>query len=101
MSKDISKEEFLNYKLENISQVYYGKRDCCRCGCGGEYISTSFAMDDRSDMNDKLALKRLKRAQKLIEQGADFNSGDNYFDVKTGNDLTLTFYNEVVKNKLG
>ena len=87
-----TKEEFLNTTLSEISQVYSGKRDCCRCGCGGNYCSTSFMKGARSEVNNKLAQQRLKRAKKLIVEGAEFDTQDTYFDVKTGNDRTLTFY---------
>jgi hypothetical protein len=84
--------DFLNVTLDQISQVYSGKRDCCRCGCGGEYTATSFMESPRSDINDQLVSKRLNRAKRLIREGAEFLSGSNYFDVKTGNNRTLTFY---------
>lgn len=94
-----SKEEFLNVTISEISQVYSGKRDCCRCGCGGDYTATSFMNDARSDVNDKLVEKRIKRAKKLLEGGAEFDAGDTYFDIKTGNDRTLTFYFDELKVK--
>jgi len=95
----ISKEEFLSKQLKDISQVYSGKRDCCRCGCGGEYISTSFANEPRSDVNDELVLKRLIRAKNLVKKGAEVMEGETYIDVKTGNNRTLTFYFDEIKNK--
>ena len=90
----MNKEKFLAAKLENISQVYYGKRNCCRCGCGGEYTATSYMLETRSgDVNDSLVEKRLKRAKKLIEAGnVDVDFGDTYVDIETGNNRTLTFY---------
>ena len=87
-----TKEDFLKANLSDISQVYSGKRHHCRCGCGGDYISTTYMKNNRSDINDKLAEKRLKRAKKLVEQGADFDAGGTYFDVETGNNRCLTFY---------
>lgn len=88
----MNREQFLEVKLEQITQVYSGRRDCCRCGCGGDYTSTSFAKETYSTVNDSLVKKRLKRAKKLVSEGAEFDSGTVYFDVKTGNDRTLTFY---------
>lgn len=90
-------QEILKLELKNISQVYSGKRDCCRCGCGGEYISTSFMENPRSDVNDILVEKRLKRAKALVQKGAEFDFGDSYLDVKTGKNRTLTFYFDEVK----
>jgi hypothetical protein len=93
----MTKDEFLQTDISKISQVYSGKRDCCRCGCGGEYTSTSYMKDARSGVNDKLVEKRLKRAKKLILEGAEFDNGGTYLDVKTGNDRTLTFYFDDLK----
>lgn len=92
---EISK--FLELDISKISQVYSGKRDCCRCGCGGDYVSTSYMKDARSDVNDKLVERRLKRAKKLVSEGAEFNDGGSYIDVKTGEDRTLTFYLDDLK----
>lgn len=89
----MDKQEFLNVKLEQITQVYSGRRDCCRCGCGGDYVSSSYAKPTTwATVNDSLVQRRLNRAKKLVEQGAEFDSDTIYFDVKTGNDRTLTFY---------
>ena len=88
----MNKETFLKASISEISQVYSGKRDCCRCGCGGEYVATTFMIKSRSDVNNKLVERRLKRAKKLVEIGAEVDYGSNYVDVKTGNDKTLTFY---------
>ena len=90
----MNKEEFLNTDISKISKVYNGKRDCCRCGCGGNYIYTSFDKKNHplDDINDKLVEKRLNRAKKLINEGADVDWGGDYVDVESGNDRTLTFY---------
>lgn len=93
----MNKEKFLNLELNQISQVYSGKRDCCRCGCGGDYIATSFMENPRTEVDDKLVEKRLKRAKKLIEEGADVLYDDIYADVQTGKDRTLTFYFDELK----
>ena len=90
--------KFLSASLPNISQVYLGKRNCCRCGCGGTYTATTFMIDPRTDVIDnKLVEKRLKRAQNLVEGGADVQYGKTWVDVETGNDRTLTFYFDEVK----
>lgn len=93
----MTKEQFLSATLNQVSQVYSGKRDCCRCGCRGDYTATSFMVNPRSDVNDSLVEKRLKRAQRLIGSGADVNYGDTYVDVETGKDRTLTFYFDEVR----
>ena len=92
----ITKEEFLNSTIELISQVYSGDRNCCRCGCRGEYTATTFMKNPRNIINDSLVGKRLKRAKALVNKGADVNYGNSYVDIETGNNRTLTFYfNEV------
>ncbi len=96
----MNKETFLNSTLSNISQVYLGKRDQCRCGCGGTYTLTSYMINSRSEnTNDKLVEKRLKRAKRLVEQGVEVNYGSTYVDVKIGDNKTLTFYFDDLKNK--
>lgn len=88
---------FLDLKLNQISQVYSGKRDCCRCGCGGDYTATSYMKEPRSDVNDKLVERRLKRAKKLVAEGAEVIYDETYADVQTGEDRTLTFYFDDLK----
>lgn len=88
----MNKEQFLRLEITGISKVYLGKRNCCRCGCGGEYTSTSYMKNPRSKVDDKLVAQRLKRAKKLVDEGADVDYGDTYIDVQTGHDRTLTFY---------
>jgi hypothetical protein len=93
----MTKQQFLSATLNQVSQVYFGKRDCCRCGCGGDYTATSFMVNPRSDVNDSLVEKRLKRAQHLVESGADVNYGETYVDVETGKNRTLTFYFDEIR----
>jgi len=99
METKITESEFLQKDLSDISQVYYGKRNCCRCGCGGDYTATSYMISPRSEVNDSLVLKRLKRAKKLVERGADIMNGSTYFEVETSENRCYTFYFDEVKNK--
>lgn len=94
----LNKETLLNATLNQISQVYSGKRNVCRCGCAGTYTSTSFMTDPRSEVNDKLIERRLKKAKKLVMGGADVDYGKTYIDIETGYDRCLTFYFDEVKN---
>ena len=96
----MDKEKFLNSTLSNISQVYSGKRRCCRCGCGGTYTATTYMIDPRTDIIDnKLVERRLKRAKKLVLEGTNVDYGDTYVDIETGNDRSLTFYfDEIINN---
>lgn len=96
----MNKEQFLSLTVENISQVYSGKRYVCRCGCAGTYTATTFMDKPRThDINNTLVAKRLKRAQKLVTAGlADVDYGGTYIDVETGWDRSLTFYVDELKN---
>lgn len=93
----ITKKMFLSSVLKQISQVYIGKRNCCRCGCGGKYFSTTFMIKPRSEVNDIEVTKTLTRAKNLVLKGAEFDSSTTYFDVKSGKDRSLTFYFDEVK----
>ncbi len=94
----ITINEFLNFTIKNISQVYTGKDRHCRCGCGGDYTATSYMIEPRSDVNDTLVEKRLKRAKRLIEGGIEYQIGDIYINIELGNNRALTFYfDEVAK----
>lgn len=97
----MTKEQFLNATLDQISQVYMGKRHCCRCGCGGEYTATSFMVDPRSGVNDGDVKEKLERAKKIVRRGAgDVDYGDIYVDVRIGKNRCLTFYFDEVKEKV-
>ena len=48
--------------------------------------------DPRSEVNDSLVSKRLSRAKKLIQSGADTLFGDKWVDIETGENRCLTFY---------
>ncbi len=95
---EVTKEVFLKMSVKDVSSAYCGRDEVCRCGCAGDYASTSFRKNphDYDKVNDKLVEKRLKRAQKMVAEGANFDGGgDTFFDVKTGKDRTLTFYFDV------
>ncbi len=94
----LNKEQFLSATLNQISQVYLGKDHHCRCGCGGEYIATSFMEDPRCDVNDSLVARRLKRAKRLVESGVVVEYGSTYVNIETGENKALTFYFDEIKN---
>jgi len=87
-----TKEYFLNCTIKDISQMYQGERDCCRCGCRGNYWATSYMKDTRRDVDDKKVARCLRRAKKLVSSGCEFEIEETYIDVKTGNNRSLTFY---------
>lgn len=92
--------KFLQAEISNISQVYLGKDNCCRCGCGGTYTATSYMIDPRSEVNDALVEKRLKRAKRLVSEGAEVYYGDTYVNIPTGENRALTFYFDEVENDI-
>ena len=92
MQKILNQESFLKVTIENVSQVYLGRNNVCRCGCAGTYTATSFMKDPRSEVNDQLVVKRLKRAKQLVLEGAEADFNGSYANIVTGNDRALTFY---------
>ena len=92
-----TKEEFLNSTLSNYSQLYFGKNNCCRCGCKGEYYSTTFMDKPRSEVNDSYIEKQLTRAKRLVLKGADIEIEGNYINIPTGETKALTFYLDDLK----
>lgn len=92
-----NQEDFLNAKLSQVSQVYVGKDHCCRCGCGGTYVSTTYMKDARSTVNDSLAQRRLTKAQKLVREGASVDYQGSYVNVVSGNNRAITVYFDDVK----
>ena len=56
-------------------------------------------MDEpRSDINDKLVEKRLKKAKALILKGVDVEYGKEYVNIETGDNRALTFYFDEIRN---
>jgi len=94
----MTKEQFLEVQINQISQVYNGKDNHCRCGCGGEYVATSYMNNPRTVVNNALIEKRLKRAKKLIQSDVEHSIGSTYINIVTGNNRCLTFYFDELKN---
>ena len=92
----MTKKQILNLKLEEITTIYKGKRNCCRCGCGGEYVSTSYMKNPRSEVDNKKALKLLNRAKSLVKKGASYECSETFkpcwIDIETGKDKSITLY---------
>jgi hypothetical protein len=87
-----SQSDFLNVTLNQVSQIYVGKDHCCRCGCGGTYVSTSFMKDARSDVNDSLAQRRLNKAHKLVREGAFAEYEGSYANIVSGDNRAICIY---------
>jgi hypothetical protein len=98
MKTQINNElDFLNVTLSQVSQIYVGKDNCCRCGCGGTYIATSFMKDARSEVNDSLAQRRLNKALKLVRDGSFVEYGGTYVNVVSGNNRAICIYFDDIK----
>ena len=91
-TKLITVDQFLDFNLSQISQTYVGKDACCRCGCGGEYTSTSYHVEPRSPVNDQLSESRLNRAKRLIKKGNRYEISSNHINISTGQNRALTLY---------
>ena len=92
----MTKENFLNVEINNISKVYSGKRNCCRCGCEGEYIATSYHVSEyktaKYTVDDKLVMEKLSKAKTLIQNGANCEINKNWADIEVSENKTLTFH---------
>ena len=87
-----------NLKISDISQIYQGKDNACRCGCKGTYVASSFMLNPRSDVDDKKILSRLERAIKLVDANeADIENNGNHINVSFGNDRAITIYLDELK----
>ena len=96
-SNPMTKKEFLEITLNQVSQSYVGMDKACRCGCKGEYTATSYHNNPRSEVNDQLNLKRLQKAKRLVQSGAKYEIGSNNINVVTGDNRALTIYFDEVK----
>lgn len=89
----ITESQFLKATVKDISQVYKGKRNHCRCGCAGEYTPTSFMINPQGNVNDNLITKRLRRMQRAVQlREVEVEYGETYVDVKIGDNQSMTFY---------
>ena len=81
--------QVINFDTKDIIQVYKGKLDNCRCGCGGDYFKPG-EDDDEVD----LALNFL---MKYAEQGEVKFERFTYKDTSK-NELYLEFETDIVHN---
>ncbi len=90
-------DEFLTADLTQVSQSYLGKDRCCRCGCSGDYVSTSYHRSPRSRVDDRIVKQRINRAKRLIREGAKAEVAVKWINVELGNNRALTFYFDELK----
>lgn len=75
----------------DVSQIYFGKDHCCRCGCGGKYF-------DKNDVSEMT--RNIKRANKFLHKNPTecelyIGSDENYLNVPTvlhGMGRAITIY---------
>lgn len=92
-------EEFLQIQLSQISQMYTGKANCCRCGCKGKYTATSFMESPTTKVNDTAVKQQLTKAKRMIADGTfcKIDFGSTYIDIQYGEDRSITFYTDKIK----
>lgn len=69
-----------------LDKIYIGKRDCCRCGCGGDYAD----QDSPGLLN-----KRFNRFKRMAEMGdliTYIDSRQLILEITTGKNRCLTVY---------
>ena len=77
-----------------IKQIYHGKDNCCRCGCGGKYYTPS-------DKFFKIMFKRAKETYVKFHEYQDKYHNLDYskrFDVYPSNDNNEGYINIPVVN---
>jgi hypothetical protein len=85
-------------QLDQISQIYLGKDQFCRCGCGGTYVSTSYMNEPRSDVNDRLAQTRLNRAKKIaLNADSEIFYDKDHINIGYGDNRAITIYLDELK----
>lgn len=89
--------EFNALKIENVSMIYNGQNNCCRCGCKGKYVSTTFMENPRSEVNDKRATTLLNKAKRLVDEGAVIEFSDNNYNIESGEKNAITIYIDELK----
>jgi hypothetical protein len=92
----MTKEEFLKIDITKVSQAYYGKDNCCRCGCRGTYYATSYMIEPRSDVDNDKVQEFLEAAQEKVfkkDKGVEYS--DCYVNVPFGKNAICIYFDEV------
>jgi hypothetical protein len=85
-AKPFDQKTRFNLDDYELDQIYLGKQDCCRCGCGGDYADQD---------NPELLNKRFNRFKRMAEVGALISYIDSkqlILEITTGQDRCLTVY---------
>jgi hypothetical protein len=73
--------------LTQVDQVYIGKGNCCRCGCGGEYFT---AKDNPKEVIK--ALEKLSSGKYEVESQEDYIFEAEISCTKAGNRKVICLY---------
>ena len=73
-AKPMEMTQTFEINFDKITSVYRGKLDCCRCGCGGNYLYTSVEAEKLNADRDKHFIKSSDRA--IMNEIKKFVSGD-------------------------
>jgi hypothetical protein len=85
-------------KLSNISEIYVGLNRNCRCGCGGNYIATSYHKTKSNLSNDIEAQNKLNLAKELaLKKDSEIDYEDTYINIGYGNNQAITIYLDDIK----
>ena len=92
IAKPMEHTETFQINFDKITKVYRGKLDCCRCGCGGNYLYTSIEAERLNADRDNHFIKSSDRA--IMNDIKKFVSGDYevkfmHFDTADGYDNEL------------
>lgn len=100
MIKEIKNiDDIKSIKLSDVSQIYIGKDKACRCGCLGYYISTSYMLKPRSEVDDKQAQELLDQSIEFVIKGFEIECRETLVNIKIGSGQAITIYlNELKEN---
>ena len=85
-AKPFDQKTRFNLDDYELDQIYLGKQECCRCGCGGDYASKD---------NPELLNKRFSRFKRMAEAGGVITYIDSkqlILEITTGDNRCLTVY---------
>jgi len=81
-------EKYVEFDESKIEQIYYGKGNCCRCGCGGYYAQPDSDIQTDKDIMRK-ALKLFRSGKREIESIDGF-----VFEIKLSGDKVYCLYTD-------
>jgi hypothetical protein len=99
--------ELHELRVEDIYQAYVGRKEGCRCGCNGDYSSSSFAPKEEqsSEVNDRKVANTLRTMNRLVGEGCELefmaldgsDAGGFFFNVTNENGRVYSVYTNPAK----